>query len=534
MRRTLQCLLAGMAALGLALAQLPAPTSARTAAMPSDFNGDGYADLAIGVTGEQVGSARDAGAVNVLYGSRRGVTAVGDDLWTQASPGVKGKAEGCSRRDCEDLGDEFGFDVASGDFDRDGRADLAIGVPRDRAGGVPDAGAVNVLYGSRRGLTARGDQRWSRANLPGVPSAGDGFGGALAAGDFDGDGYWDLAIGETGQEGRQGVSRPGRVQVLYGGPDGLGSAGTATLARSMTGTGDVAYQGFGVALAAGDLDGDGRADLAVGAPDNSCMSSDCVTTGGDVSVFYGTADGLGAIRAERWSQDSPGILDEAETDDHLGAALAIGDFDADGFDDLAAGAFYEWLGPCVFPYDPCHAGQGAVSVIYGSTDGLTAEGNQLWHQGVAGVPGTPEFLDLCGDALAAGDFNGDGADELAIGVPGEDFGSKEGAGAVLVLPGSRGSGLTATGAQSWTQASPGVPGTREIGDVFGLAVASADYGRSARDDLVIAAPGEDRVIVLYGRTSGLSSVHAQSWSQRTPGVKGVSRVGDMFGLSLTP
>src|SRR3954452_2357732 len=80
-------------------------------ALPYDFDGDGYADLAVGVPDDPGG-----GAVNVLYGSHDGITASGDQYWTQDSPGVKGVRA---------KGDKFGRAIASADFDRDGFADLA-------------------------------------------------------------------------------------------------------------------------------------------------------------------------------------------------------------------------------------------------------------------------------------------------------------------------------------------------------------------------------------------------------------------------
>ncbi len=116
-----------------------------------DYNGDGKDDLAIGVVGEDIGALVDAGAVNVLYGSGAGLTATGDQLWHQDSPGVLGGAEG---------GDSFGDALACGDFNGDGFDDLAIGVPLEDIGAIGNAGAVNVLYGSVAGLTASGDQLW--------------------------------------------------------------------------------------------------------------------------------------------------------------------------------------------------------------------------------------------------------------------------------------------------------------------------------------------------------------------------------------
>src|SRR6185436_19448383 len=118
-----------------------------------DFNGDGNDDLAVGVIGEDVGSMKDAGAVQVLYGSSIGLSAtspIAYQFWTQDSTNVTDAAE---------AGDFFGHSLSSGDFNGDGKDDLAIGVPREDAGRKPsalveDAGAVHVLYGSSSGLSA--------------------------------------------------------------------------------------------------------------------------------------------------------------------------------------------------------------------------------------------------------------------------------------------------------------------------------------------------------------------------------------------
>ena len=187
------------------------------AALPSDFDGDGFADLAVGVPGEGVDGHAGAGAVNVLYGSRTGLTAARDQYWTLDTAGLKGSS---------DEGAQLGRAIASGDFDGDGYADLAVGSADRSADGT--RGAVHVLRGSPAGLTARGDQRWSPATvMPGIESLGS-FGSALTAADFDGDGYADLAIG-AGQASWGFYSGQGAVAVLRGGPTGLGAAGSTVL-----------------------------------------------------------------------------------------------------------------------------------------------------------------------------------------------------------------------------------------------------------------------------------------------------------------
>jgi hypothetical protein len=101
----------------------------------ADFNGDGYADLAISAVLEDIDAIVDAGAVHVLYGSATGLTATGNQFWHQDSPGI---AEGAEE------GDRFGDALAAGDFNGDGFADLAIGVPQERIGAL-EAGVVHVL-----------------------------------------------------------------------------------------------------------------------------------------------------------------------------------------------------------------------------------------------------------------------------------------------------------------------------------------------------------------------------------------------------
>ncbi len=506
-------------------------------AIPSDFDGDGYADLAVGVPGEDIGSTRDAGMVNVLYGGATGLTAAGDQAWSQDTAGVRGTSEGGPAF----AGDAFGSALASADFDRDGRADLAIGVPSDRVGATRYAGAVNVLHGTRSGLSAADDQRWSQGNLSGVAATGEGFGQSLAAGDFDGDGYADLAIGIPGED--HGTDQaPGTVMIVYGSASGLVATDAWTLTREMTGEAydaDTTPHGFGCALAAGDLDGDGFADLAIGAPASGIGGDDPERplVDGEVTVVHGSAEGLTVDGSQLWSPSVTDMPGGAEAGDRFGSSLTIADFDGDTFGDLAIGIRFDRVNA---------VRAGAVNVLYGSVAGLTTAGAQWWHQDQPDIPDTAEADDDFGRSVASGDLDGDGYADLAVGVPGESLASGEpGAGLVNVLYGSA-TGLDGAGAQAWTQASPSVPGRPEATDIewdaFGQTLTIGDFGRSARDDLAVGVPLErvagraaaGMVNVLYGRASGLSGTNAQGWSQRTPGVKGAPERDDTFGLGLAP
>src|SRR6266545_2855115 len=147
-----------------------AAQAAPARSLQADFNNDGADDLAVGVPFENVGSIVAAGAVNVLYGSPTGLTTIGSQFFTQVAGAVE-------------TDDEFGFELAAGDFNPDTFADLAAGAPFEDVGSRVDAGAVSVLPGSAGGLTAVGGQLFTQ--VAGTVEAGDQFGFALATGDFN-------------------------------------------------------------------------------------------------------------------------------------------------------------------------------------------------------------------------------------------------------------------------------------------------------------------------------------------------------------
>jgi FG-GAP repeat protein len=478
-----------------------------------DFNGDGFSDLAVGVPFEDVGGAEDAGAVNVLYGSATGLAAAGNQYWTQNSPGLGDVAE---------RSDQFGFASTAGDFNGDGFSDLAVGAPLED--GPEDSGSVNVIYGSANGLTATGSQVWTQ-NSPGIPGSrevGDKFGRALVAGDFNHDGASDLAVGVPYERvGRR--SQAGAVNVLYGSPTGLTSAGARVWTQNSSGIKDSAETGdlFGYALSASDFNGDTFADLAVGIP-----GEDPKLDSGAVAVIYGSANGLTSARNQFWTQNSSGIRDSNESNDLFGYCLAAGDFDDDGFADLAVGVPFEDIGK--------GANAGAVSVIYGSGTGLVAAGNQFWSQNTPGILNAAEGRDELGFAVAVDDFNGDGSDDLAIGIPGEDP-PREGGSVAVIFGGPP--GLSAAGNELWSQDRLG-GGRSEVADNFGMSLAAGRFGNSAPADLAIGVPSEDVVTktdagamnVAYGSPEGLQAEGSQFWTQDD--LAGPAERGDRFGYGM--
>ena len=133
---------------------------------------------------------------------------------------------------------------------------------------------------------------------------------------------------------------------------------------------------------------------------------------------------------------------------------------------------------------------GAVNIIYGSQgSGLTAIGNQAWHQDSPGILDAEETGaesgDTFGTSVTAGDFNNDGIEDLAIGVPAETIINKILAGAINIIYGSQGSGLTALGNEAWDQNSPGILDDAETPDRFGGHVTAGDFDGDGFDDLTI-------------------------------------------------
>jgi len=406
-------------------------------------------------------------------------------------------------------------DSLRADFNNDGFADLAVGVPREDAGRVVNAGVVNVQYGSAGGLAAGHGQIFTQ--VAGLPEPGDFFGGAVAAGDFNHDGFADLAVGASGEDVGP-VQDAGAVSVLYGSATGL----TTTGSRLFTQVGSAPEPGdsFGFALATGDFNHDGFADLAAGAPYESTYDEPFV---GTVSVLYGSAGGLSTIGGRIFRQ----VGSAPEPGDLFGFALATGDFDHDGFAELAVGAPYEDAGNV--------RDAGAVSVLYGSAGGLTANPGQIFTQ----VAGLPEPGDLFGLALTAGDFGqrppGDGFADLAVGAPFEDVGGVADAGAVSWILGSTG-GLTTLRGRIFTQ----VAGLPEPGDVFGFALATGESSDGVFSYLAIGTPFED---VGNVRDAGAVSALYYQYYPRGDDYRLLGRIftqlgsaperGDVFGYALT-
>jgi FG-GAP repeat/FG-GAP-like repeat len=456
-----------------ALAATPA-LAGPAAAAHEDFDGDGRPDLA-------VGAPAAAGAVRVKY--------------THAAAGnahvriIRRAPSGGSFA-------AFGSALASGDFNRDGHEDLAVGAPGfvHNADGTQQ-GAVFVYNGTANGLTATGFTVYGPNNFDDANE----LGAALTAGDFNGDGFDDLAVANPGPAG--GGDDTGSVRLYFGSASGLTSTGAQFLDQNSPGIkGSVGSEHqFGAALTAADVDGDGHLDLVVGVPGAGSSVTDFGA--GGVEVIFGNAHGL-APRSQLV------LASAVHAKGDLGDALAHGDVNRDGRSDVVAGAPTATVNG--------HEEAGKVVVLLGGKHGLSARRSRTLSEDTTGVPGTARTSDGFGAALAVRPLVPGGFGAVAIGVPRARAGQVRRAGALVLLRGAR-HGVTTTRAQRWTRSSKGVPGKAAKGDGFGSAVALTNPTAHVNTRAIIGIPfadiggvnGGGAYLILRSRASGLTPAHAQ-------------------------
>lgn len=420
------------------------------AAAAGDFDGDGYLDLAVSAPGENTN-----GTVRVLYGSVLGISTAGSSEFSQQGLGY-----------VEEGGDEFGVALAAGDFDDDGDDDLAIGVPGDS---TQNRGVVHVLPGGPNGLAYAGSGSIVRSSYPlQSDQIGAELGRALAAGDFNGDGIDDLAIGTPGAWDSVAGAEYGEVMVFAGGSVTPVAVGLGPYDRLYESPSRQAGARFGEVVLLADLDGVGGDDLVVGIPFYDVGS---VSNVGMVHVLrapYSTGDVPDEVLRES------SFVGTSTTLERFGAALAAGDFDHDGDLDLAIGA-------------PGAAIGGRMYLVYnaaGEIDPAVATWSMLTQKDLGGVD---EAGDQLAAAFAVGDFGGDLMTDLLVGAPGEEAGGNPAnSGAVYRLRGTVG-GLVAL--DYLTQAHVG--GTDAAEDALGSVLLLTELKRDGAAEAVLGVPLRD-------------------------------------------
>jgi hypothetical protein len=410
--------------------------------------------------------------------------------------------------------DNFGAALATGDFNGDGADDLATGIPYDNGQAgfeLNNVGLAVVRYGIggfglETGLADTVLRQMSFAEPD------DNFGFALAAGDFNGDGFDDLAVGEPGNH----FFNYGQVHVFYGSPGGI----QVVAGHSFWYPGG-AWEDtrFGSVMVAGNFNGDSFDDLVVGMPHGPVW--DATVQGllpdvGAVVVIEGENAGMNPTTSPaNWfliNQYESGIPDSPDAGDLFGFSLAVGNFNGDtqsigndvyDFDDLAIGV-------------PGEDEVGAVLILYGSQFNLLF-GSSV-YLGEIDWGSLPETDDYFAWSLAAADFDGNGADDLAIGAPYEDLGAHTDTGMVTVLYGQMFAGFDFGQIEWWSQAGIYGAGFARDFDRFGHALAGLrfdphwDAGEPfGISSLVVGTPGMSTfsggVTVVRGTTAGLAPVY---------------------------
>ena len=442
-------------------------------ATAGDVNGDGYADVIVSAPNHDAGSipGADRGMVYVFLGSYQG-------LATSAGWSVAGDEDGAA------LGSSIG---TAGDVNGDGYSDIVLGAPYHDAGGpvFADRGRAYVYDGSAAGLSS------TPSTMKQDPSSEDGafFGWSVGtAGDVNGDGFSDVVIGAPAHDAGGAVDTSRGQAYVYGGS----VYGLYYLLSVLQGDEDGANFGWSVGTA-GDVDGDGYADVIVGAYLHDAGGA----IGADRGRAYlhrGSPIGVAATAAWTASGDEDGA--------ELGFAVATaGDVNGDGFSDVVVGAPYHDNG------NGPGADRGITYVHHGSSAGLDV--TAAWWSG-----GLQDGA-WSGSAVAtAGDVNGDGFSDVIVGAQGHDGGG---------APGSmRGRALTFLGAAGALQDVPAWVGSGdETEALFGQSVASAgDVNGDGFSDVVVGAYLHDagggaganrgRAYLFLGSAAGL--LPAPAWT----------------------
>ncbi len=392
-------------------------------ATAGDVNGDGYDDVIVGAYRYDNGQT-DEGAAFVYHGSATGLSTTPNWMAESDQPALLGLSVG-----------------TAGDVNGDGYADAIVGAYGYDNGQI-DEGRAFVYHGSASGLSTT--PNWTAESEQVYAYFGYSVG---TAGDVNGDGYTDVIVGAYSYD--NGQTEEGRAFVYEGSPSGL-SITPAWIGESDQ---DLAYFGASVGTA-GDVNGDGYADVIVGAPyfDNGQGEE------GRAFVYYGSDSGLSTVANWTAESDQAG----ASFGDSVGTA---GDVNSDGYADVIVG------GPS---YDNDQLNEGRAFVYRGSTSGLSTTPNWTAESDQAAGFGT--------SVGTVGDVNGDGYGDVIVGAYAYDNGQQD-EGRAFVYHGSA-SELSTT--PNWTaegdQAFAHFSSVGAAGDVNGDGLADAIVGASGYDN----------------------------------------------------
>lgn len=500
-------------------------------ACAGDINGDGFSDVLVGAPNYGNGTTNQ-GAVFIYYGSASGIAVASPTLFAFGQEGAK-----------------LGYSVAgAGDVNGDGFSDIIAGAPDyDNGEDEPNVGVAWLYYGSAGGVIPSPVTLEGGAGLFGFSVSG--------AGDVNGDGYSDVLVGSPSFG--TNFNLEGAFYFFTGSSSGINTkpAGRRKSNSSQT------YLGGSIS-GAGDLNGDGFADVVVGATFYSNAQNEegaayiymgsphglsesatkiietnqesgymsCVSSAGDVngdgysdlifghhgldnpeeneggiSMMYSSADAI------RTSYSSKIQLNQADA--RLGTSVAIaGDVNGDGFNDVIVGAPQ---------YDLGEYNEGIASVYLGSVNGLSVVPTTLQRNQESSGFGT--------SVASAGDVNGDGYDDVIVGAHSYSNGEAV-EGAAFLYYGSAG-GLAG---------APVLLEKNQALSLFGFAVSSADdVNGDGYDDVLVGSifftngqPGEGAAFLYLGSASGINTTSAATLEMNQAGAgfgASISRAGDVNG-----
>ncbi|MEW2396408.1 FG-GAP-like repeat-containing protein [Streptomyces sp. NPDC046862] len=413
--------------------------------------------------------------------------------------------------------------------------------------------ALNTISGHRDAYATEcpGTNLYSQLGEIRRFAASVGKNSAIPTADFNRDGVTDLVAGVPKASGSVG-----NVVVVPGGTDGPVGSARLKITQSSPGVPGTSESGdeFGAATAWGDVNGDGYADLAIGAPGEDDTSGNADR--GAITVLYGPGLNTGTS----WA--TTGVTSAGA---RLGSAVTVGDFNADGKADVfsagtgGGGSWNVHLTGGATQYGKLTTATGSVAYTDAATGDFNRDGyadvalnyrdqsgigRVTWFKGTAtGLVKVSVLSVKGGRSIAAGDVNGDGYADIVIGQP---YTAESGAykgGQVTVVPGTS-TGFTTTGMKTVTQDTTGVPGTAEDGDALGWSVSAGDYNGDGYADVLAGAPNEDitrsganqsnagTTLLLKGTSSGLTGSGALEFNQDTSGITGWTEPNDKFGSAV--
>lgn len=367
------------------------------------------------------------------------------------------------------------------DINGDGFFDLVLGGTGSYGFGLPNTtGVVNIFYGSTNGIATTPE-----GILNGEVNFSN-FGTSIALGDLDADGYADLVVGAPGYNAGaidSPTNRYGKVYIFYGSSTGIKGTSSATIATAKFALSSPTNQNrYGYALDIGDVNGDGFMDLAVSA--NFYNNGSAF---GRIYLYHHPTSGRFSDIAENNTATANSYVNGEFGSDVLGQSFVLDDFNADGYSDLAAGAYNY----------PTAGGVGRVYIYKGSTTGL---GSGLINVSNSKIIDGDVVNVRLGESITSGDINNDGISDLII----SGFAWTTNTGKVSIFYGVKTTGISANPVTSANIALTG-----EITNSnFGYSMSVGDFNGDGLNDLAIGANGfnsnSGKIYVFKGGANGLT------------------------------